>query len=735
MKPIKILLTSILIMAPLFSQKFSISGTIVDENGIPLSGANIFIQDANQGGSSANDGKFILVNVPYGSHTIIINVIGYKQQEIKISRQAGTDVYDLGVIQLQPLPIQSKTIVVTASKYKQNLTDVPASMSIISKDDFNYRNTITIDEALQYTPGITMNQSQVNIRGSNGYSYGVGSRVMMLVDGVPYLTGDTQEANFESIPLNQIERIEIVKGAGSALYGSNAMGGVINIISRDISPQPQLGIRMYGGFYEKPFYHEWRWSDQTRYFQGLKISYSQQIKDLGISLLASRDLDDSYKKNDWKRRSHFGSKFQYDFSPSKRLTVSTAYMDQKRGNFIYWEDLRNALIPDSSQLGQKIHSIRYHLTSTFRQVISDRSFYKISGIWFHNQFDDNIKSDDFPAGNESSSDFFNFEFQYTRKMEKHTFTSGISGSYNNIESNMFGNHGGRGIAAYLQDEITVSNQWIATAGTRYDYFEIESASAGYQINPKIGIIFKPLKTTSLRSSCGTGYRGPSVAEAFTSTSITGLTVIPNTRLDPEKSISFELGYNQFWSSYIVTDLALFYNEYWDLIEGTIIPASNNIQFQNIAKARIYGYEFNLTWQIVPDKIDCYLGYTYVEPRDLSKDDYLSFRPRHLLHTGCTFRYSICKLGFDYRYISRYDRIDLFEQRDDSNIEISEYIDDADVRTSAHVLDLRLSADLKIADKNVRTSFQINNLFQYHYTDLIASISPIRNYVLTLDWIF
>jgi iron complex outermembrane receptor protein len=733
MKPLKILAIIIISVIPAFTQQFSISGVIIDENGTPVQGANIFIQGTNLGVSSGDDGKFIIQALTAKELTIVISVIGYRQQQIKITRPESTEGYDLGIIQLQPMPLQAKTIVVTAGKHRQNLSDVPASVSIISKDDFDYRNTVTIDEALKYTPGINMNASQVNIRGSNGYGYGVGSRVMMLVDGIPYLTGDTQEANFESIPVNQIERIEIVKGAGSALYGSNAMGGVINIISKDIAPQLQMGIKMYGGFYEKPYYRQWRWSDRTRYFRGLKINTSRKINNLGLSLLFSRDLNDSYKKNDWKRRYHFGGKLQYDFSASSQLTFSTTYMDQKRGNFIYWESLENALVPNASQLGQKIHSIRYHISSAFRKTIGDDSFYKISAIWFHNQFGDNITSDSLSPGNKSNSEYVHLEFQYTKKIAKHTITSGASGSYNDVESNMFGKRSGKGIAVYLQDEFALTNQWITTAGVRYDYAEIDSGTCGYQVNPKIGFVFKPSKTGVLRSSCGTGYRAPSVAEAFTSASIIGLTVIPNPHLEPERSISFELGYNQWWSNHLVSDLALFYNEYWDMIEGTIIPATINVQFQNIAKARIYGFEGNLNWQVIPEKIECYLSYTFVEPRNLSTDEYLSFRPRHLIYTGTAFRYDLFKLGFDYRYLSRYERVDLFDNQ--GGIEISKVINDADKRVSAHVVDLRLSADLIIATKPVRMSLQVNNLFQYHYTDLIASISPIRNYVLTIDWLF
>ena len=92
-----------------------------------------------------------------------------------------------------------------------------------------------------------MIQYQVNIRGSSGYSRGTGTRVLLLFDGMPFLTGDAGEIIWEAIPVWQIDRVEIVKGAGSALYGSNAIGGVINVITKETSPRQNLRFRTYFG--------------------------------------------------------------------------------------------------------------------------------------------------------------------------------------------------------------------------------------------------------------------------------------------------------------------------------------------------------------------------------------------------------------------------------------------------------------------------------------------------------
>ena len=119
----------------------------------------------------------------------------------------------------------------------------------------------------------------------------------MLLDGVPFIAGDTGELNFESIPAGMVDRIEVVKGASSALYGSNALGGVINVITKPIPDTPETIVRTFAGLYNKPSYVSWDWSDINRYYSGESVSHSFKSGDLGVALYVSRQIDDGYRRS------------------------------------------------------------------------------------------------------------------------------------------------------------------------------------------------------------------------------------------------------------------------------------------------------------------------------------------------------------------------------------------------------------------------------------------------------
>jgi len=217
-----------------------------------------------------------------------------------------------------------------------------------------------------------------------------------------------------------------------------------------------------------------------------------------------------------------------------------------------------------------------------------------------------------------------------------------------------------------------------------------------------------------------------MAEAFTSTEASGLPVVPNQDLKPEKSLSIELGWNEIIDPSLMLDISFFLNNYWDLIEGGFHEGDGNtvfIRFDNVTKARITGFETNLNWWAVKNKLRFNIGYTYVDPQNLTINDYLNYRPRHLLYTEAEWKYGIFRLGLDYRYISRYDRID--EQFDI-------YINDADERVAAQIVDIHLAAGFDVNKIPLQISLQLNNLFQYNYIDFVGSIAPIRNFILSVD---
>jgi iron complex outermembrane receptor protein len=235
-------------------------------------------------------------------------------------------------------------------------------------------------------------------------------------------------------------------------------------------------------------------------------------------------------------------------------------------------------------------------------------------------------------------------------------------------------------------------------------------------------VYKPRPGTALRVSAGSSFRAPSVAESFTSTSASGLKIVPNLNLDPEESWSAELGLNHYMDQNLFFDLAVFYSRIWDLIEAKFLE-SGDVQFTNITDARIVGGEIVFNWEVIKDWFNWRSGYTYCDPWDLSQQKYLTYRPRHIFYNNITVQYRRIQLNIDYRFLSRYDQIDAT---------FALIIPDAADRVSVHVVDLRLLVPFALAGMNLESSLQVNNIFQYNYVDLIGSIAPSRNFILTMN---
>src|SRR3989442_8671809 len=133
----------------------------------------------------------------------------------------------------------------------------------VPEHDIDQRAVNTVDEAVDKAAGIQMLNGQINIRGSTGYIQGLNSGVLLLVDGVPMNQADRGGINWDLLPVDQIERVDILKGAGSSLYGSAALGGVVNLTTRDVPEGTHVRVRLTGGAYGNPPNEVWRFPHGT----------------------------------------------------------------------------------------------------------------------------------------------------------------------------------------------------------------------------------------------------------------------------------------------------------------------------------------------------------------------------------------------------------------------------------------------------------------------------------------
>ena len=719
----------------------TLKGTVKDaETGLPVVGANVTLHGTFLGAATDANGRYSIVRIPVGSYTVVVSMIGYERltvERVKILEDVTTTLD----FQVNSLPIQSEPVIITANRREQSLQEVPVSVSTVTAKMIADRNNVTLDEALRYVPGVNMMTDQVNIRGSTGYSRGVGSRVLVLLDGMPYITGDTGEINWETIPMFDVERVEVVKGAGSALYGSSALGGVINVITRDLPANSEFRFRLFSGLYDKPQYPEWQWTSKPRFNSGVVGSYSGGSPSLKYLASVGRTVDESYRENDTYHRWTFFGKVKCDISSSQSLTVAGNFISRTHGNFFWWESLRDPMKPAVSQRDGLVTSDRGNVTVAYKEFLSDDFFYTVKGIYFGNFWrDDSLGR----INNVSTSHLFNIDLQATYNLSKaHILTFGLASNYDRVEANLFGTHPGVGAAVYAQDEIALLEQVKVTAGLRFDWQKVSVLQATAQLNPKLGVVYMPDKETSIRASFGTGFRYPAIGELYieSSTNVSQVAVLPNPELKVESSVSYEVGINRSIGSMMVVDLAAFSNQFKDLIEPNIEIKSYHpnplssyvvegpvIQFENVTKARIQGFEAELRSEWWKRYFSTNIGYTYTWPWDVGDNVILKFRPRHILYLGGVFSWENLRASADFRYLSRIERID-------ENLVRLAPIVDGDERVPTKIVDVRASYDLIGFGYPIRVGFNVNNLLNYSYVELLGNMGPVRTYYLTIEGLF
>lgn len=708
-------------------QRTTIVGTVVsDEDGLPVVGASVLIVNTTMGTSTDGKGTFRIAKIPREQRTVQISAVGYKTVLVAL---AGDTVQEISV-RLHPSVIQTQAVVVTANKRAQSLDEVPASVSTIDARSFAERNIVALDDALRYIPGVHFQQSQINIRASSGYSRGVGSRVSLLFDGMPLLSGDTGEITFESIPVFQIDRVEVVKGAGSTLYGSGAMGGVINVLTKDPEPAPAFYWQIFSGVYSPPAYDQWKWTDDDRMTNGQAVGFTSRFGAVGVVASVNRTADDGYRESDWLRRYNGYVKLKADLSPYQSITTTSNFYYQYRADFLWWKDFQNALLPADNQRDITVRSLRFNNSLQYTQIVNDELYFEVKTMHFRgNWFRDGLMN---TRLDQSVSDAVSVDFQgHLSSFDGHETTFGIAGNFERVNANIFGVHEGRGGALYLQDEWMFSDNMSATIGVRHDVQEVIGSYADRQTNPKAGMRYTVADGHTVHLSAGRGYRNPSIGELFTSTSNTGsaVVIVPSAGLRPERSWSYEIGSTHQFGDVIRLTTALFHNDYYDLIEPNVFldPADSlpKINFKNLTEARIQGVETGLAAVAFDQTLRIDVHYNYNWAVDRITGSFLRFRPRHIASISAAYEAGPFSFGADGRYISR------IEQIDDKLVDLAP-IKNGKERVPIYTVDARLIANLTEYGLPFRASVNITNVLGYNYVELIGNIAPPRHVALALE---
>ena len=236
-------------------------------------------------------------------------------------------------------------MVVSASKFEQKLEEVTVSVDVIGAKLIDSKNCVTLSDVIRNAPGVQLIDGQLNIRAGSGWSYGTGSRVLVMIDDMPVIAADRGDVDFNLIPMENIEQMEIIKGASSALYGSSALNGVVNIKTKMPSMEPKTTLRSFVGFWDNPadLRNKW-WGDTTRLRSGLSLTHSRKIKNFNMVLSASHYNDRGYIQtvNNIQTRIAANTRLVYD---NVTFGFNANYMQRESGLFTMWSSDTSAYVP------------------------------------------------------------------------------------------------------------------------------------------------------------------------------------------------------------------------------------------------------------------------------------------------------------------------------------------------------------------------------------------------------
>lgn len=718
-KNLKFVVLSVCLTGLLQGQSVSISGNVLTEaTGEALPGANIILKGTFLGAASDREGFYLITNVPPGRYQVEVTMIGFQSvvKEIVVEPNRN-QVLDF---RLSQRSISSPEIVVTGAKRAIRKIDSPVSITTLSGNQIIERNPSTVKDILPLSAGIQIISDQLNIRGSSGYARGAGSRVAMLVDGAPAISFDNGTIYWEALPVDDIERIEILKGPGSALYGSSAMGGVVNIITKPIAETAQTRIMLGGGLYSKPDDQRKIYTDSPLGSGQLRLAHSRRIGKIGLQAGFRQNNSTGYYQNGWYRRSIFDGKLDYSPPGPVSLTSRFYYIDDVHGSFTQWRNPAQPFHTPVNTVNDRIFSQKLHWSTTFRRIFSPRTALTSRLNYFYTGFQNDLYNNDTRSRAHTLSGEWQMDYRFTPNQY---ITSGMELKLNRVLANIWGSHDGYDAALYLQDEIAVLPRLDLTGGLRWDVHRIDNLNTESQVNPKLGATFQPLPNLAFRTSFGWAYRAPAIAEMFIDSRQFIFEVKPNPDLQSEKSLAQEIGL--FWQTNRLTlDLALFSAQYRRLIEPVVDQTDYKIHFMNITRARISGMEIAIDWVWPGIPLHNSVSYNYIDPRNLTEKTTLAYRHNHCLVINEEILIAEkVSAGLDYRYLSRMKVVQLYDENPATG---------ADQRVPIHLVGGFLQFR-----PNPKLTFNLSaeNLFQYYYVVIERNMGSVREVRLLIEYKF
>ncbi|UCD58022.1 MAG: TonB-dependent receptor [Candidatus Hydrogenedentota bacterium] len=511
-------------------------------------------------------------------------------------------------------------IVISAAKREQPITESPSSISIITAEDIRRSGATSIADLLRRVPGldvlrVTPSDAQISARGFNESN---NNDMLLLIDGRSAYVDFFGIVAWDNLPvvLEEIDRIEIIRGPGSALYGANAFSGVINIITK--TPEQAEGTTLSATVGE---FDTYIWT-----FMNANV-----IDKWSYKVVANWSEANSFEDRDENDHEIFkgNALVKYDFDPDSRLYFS-AGADVDDGNTL-----------------TRISSFDREGIFGYAKLNYDYRDWKFQA--FYNLIDIDVVAEGDTNERSIVNNVFDLEMQHTfSPWEKHTITWGANYRHNRVTSHeIIGNDEQEDLfSLFIQDQYAMLDDMTLTAGVRFDSHPL----TGVHFSPRASLVYQPWQNHTFRASVAHAFRNPSFVESYLDLSIGPVIATGNRDLDAEEITSFELGYQtRLLENKLQLRVDAFYNNLDEIIEFrnvNFLPPLSPLppivfDYENEGRADAYGGEASLEYHF-SDRISCYINYSYQELKarsdgvqfQLNEDgELIDSSPRHKINAG------------------------------------------------------------------------------------------------------
>ncbi|OIP01451.1 MAG: hypothetical protein AUJ97_07035 [Bacteroidetes bacterium CG2_30_32_10] len=739
----------------------SISGNISDiKSSKTIPGVNVLIK-SSIGATSDAQGNYKISNIKAGEYTLKVSCIGYEEIKKKVVAKENENI-TLNFL-LTPSTVMMNEVVISSTKTENLVKDVPQRVQLITAKQIETIPANTVDDLLAYSPmvnisrpfGVLSSKSTVTMRGLSGKEQ---SRTLVLVDGIPVNKSDGGTVNWNLYDVDNVERIEVIKGPGSSLYGGNAMGGVINIISKKPIEKFAGSASIEGGTYntfgghlnmngkqtltnKNSFY--WRLSGQ--YLQSDGYITQDSINRTPYTVKSTSQIYGTVLKTG------------YDFGKNNIELNASYFVDNMgTGEKVYQED-GNFTEHDTYQLMAKYKGER------------NKTKWNISGYYLLENY---IKVNEYLKDNlytlydvASARTDLGFLSTVTRNFGKYnTITSGIDIKYGSVDASdiyytstdQVDNAGKMNTyALFVQDEINLTTKFKIVGGLRYDYakfydglFNIENPSSAMSnmsiynqpqmenktwsaLSPKIATQYKISNDFRTYVSYSKGFRPSVLDDLCRSGRVKGGFKVANPALEPEYIDNYELGSDITLFKKLFVALTGYYSLGKDFMyyvstgEKIDLGGEKDVFVrENISKVEIYGVEAEANYEITP-KLTIFGNYAYTHSQikdhivknpsidsNLTKK-YLTDVPTNMAVAGFSWKNRIVNMSVFCRYTGEMWINDL-NSYDDKYFMAYKY-------PSYYTVDAKLSKEIG----KLMLGISIQNITDQKYWDSKKAVCPGR----------